>query len=308
MAAQLQFTTIADLGGGLSEGPLWDPDTSHLWWTDIQGGCVYRYDPEDGIETVTTGKNVGGFALDKNGGLTCACLDGLYRWNEADGFRLLARDFAGNTLRFNDVTVDARGRFLCGSAFCDPDKPFESGKLFSVGGDGSIAILEEDLLLSNGIGFSTDSSTLYVTDSVRRLIYAYDYDLESGTVANRREFVKVGESEGIPDGLTVDSEGFVWSAQWYGACVVRYDQDGVVERRIDTPMKQTSSVMFGGKEMDELFITTAGPSWRSPWAPPGYDFDVPNIGGPVYSCRPGVQGVLEHKTDIQYETNIQHES
>ena len=113
--------------------------------------------------------------------------------------------------------------------------------------DGSLAVLDEGIHLSNGLGFSPDLKTLYYTDTIPRVIYAYDYDVKKGAVSNRRVFVKVPDTEGIPDGMTVDSEGYIWSAQWYGSCIMRYDPDGKVERCIKTPAKQTTSLIFGGR-------------------------------------------------------------
>ncbi len=100
--------------------------------------------------------------------------------------------------------------------------------------------------LSNGLAFSPDNTVLYFTDSAARSIYAYDYNLASGDVKNRRLLIQVPSTEGIPDGLTVDAEGFLWSAQWYGSRIVRYDPDGTVERFIGIPASQVSCMTFGG--------------------------------------------------------------
>src|SRR5207247_7061215 len=137
--------------------------------------------------------------------------------------------------------------------------------------------VEEGVELANGLGFSPDNRTLYFTDSAARKIYAYDVQPETGRLSNRRIFASVTADEGLPDGLTVDAEGFVWSAQWYGSQVVRYDPDGKVERRIAMPITQVSSVAFGGENLTDLYITSAGGSWASQLAPPGYNFDAPNI-------------------------------
>lgn len=131
---------------------------------------------------------------------------------------------------------------------------------------------------------------MYFTDSIGRLIYAYDYDAATGDVHNRRVLIEVPKEEGIPDGLTVDAEGYLWSAHWYGSSVVRYDPDGRVERRIETPAKQTSSCAFGGKQLDELYITSAARSEPTTEMPPAYDAETGYFGGALYMARPGVQG------------------
>jgi D-xylonolactonase len=110
--------------------------------------------------------------------------------------------------------------------------------------------------------------------------------------------VQVPTTEGLPDGLTVDAEGFLWSAQWYGSCVVRYDPDGRVERRIATPAKQTSSVAFGGPELMDLYITSAGKSEAMPIMPPGYNPHSGRFGGPLFHFRSEVPGKLEFKTKL----------
>lgn len=138
-----------------------------------------------------------------------------------------------------------------------------------------------------------------MTDSVARRIYAYDYDNAGGSVRNKRTFVQVPDDQGIPDGLAVDSEGFVWSAQWYGACVVRYDPDGKLERRLSLPAKQTSSLAFGGPDLDELFVTSAARSEPMPVMPPGYDPNSGFFGGPLYRLRPGIRGQIQHMAGIR---------
>jgi sugar lactone lactonase YvrE len=119
--------------------------------------------------------------------------------------------------------------------------------------DAKVTIVDESIHLSNGLAFSCDHTALYFTDSVARRIYAYDYDLNTGDLRHRRVLVQVPKNEGIPDGLAVDAEGFLWSAPLYGSCVTRYDPEGRVERRVATPAKQTSSVAFGGKRPHRHF-------------------------------------------------------
>jgi D-xylonolactonase len=112
--------------------------------------------------------------------------------------------------------------------------------------------------------------------------------------------VKVPPDEGLPDGLTVDAQGFVWCAQWYGAQVVRYDPEGKVERRIKMPVTQVSSVAFGGDDLTDLYITTAGENWPSAYAPPGYDVNTPDLGGSLYRLRIGIRGKPEHLADFAW--------
>jgi sugar lactone lactonase YvrE len=156
-------------------------------------------------------------------------------------------------------------------------------------------VLDDGIHLANGIGFSPDATQLYFTDSAARIIYRYDYDVQSGAARNRSVLVRVPLDQGIPDGLAVDAEGFLWSAQWYGGCVVRYDPEGKVERRVITPAKQTSSLAFGGPNLDELFITSAAQHFPSPLVPPNYDPGWGCIGGPLYRLKAGIQGKPQFK-------------
>jgi sugar lactone lactonase YvrE len=117
--------------------------------------------------------------------------------------------------------------------------------------------METGIQISNGIGWSPNHKIMYYTDSPLRVIYIYDYDLESGSITNRRNFANVPAEDGFPDGLTVDSEGFVWSAHWDGWRITRYDPEGKIERVIYLPVQRPTSCTFGGRELDQLFITSA---------------------------------------------------
>jgi D-xylonolactonase len=166
--------------------------------------------------------------------------------------------------------------------------------------DGSAKIVDSGMGMSNGLGFSPDNKTLYFTDSYDHVIYAYDVDAETGALSNKRTFVNVARNEGLPDGMTVDAEGNVWSALWYGGRVVCYDPDGKVKSSLELPIRQVASVMFGGRDLDELYITSSSVPFKSvELAPEGYDFAVTNVGGAVYRARPGVRGRVENLAAIK---------
>ncbi len=283
----------------LGEGPVWDDREGLLWWTDITAEIIYTYSHSIGgqppsISKVIEGKKVGSFALNRGGGLVCACLDGLHLWTPQGGFKLIASKLDGKQLQFNDAVADARGRFIAGTRYFSIDENVEPepGGLYRVELDGTIRQIDEGIRLSNGLGFSPDSSVLYYTDSLEHVIYKYDYNIAAGTVSNRRIFVSVAEEEGLPDGLTVDSEGYVWSAHWGGDYILRYDPDGKVERKLPAPEKMTTSLAFGGRNLTELYFTSAA------------DF-VPNSdevsGGHVYRLSIDIQGQIEHRADINIQ-------
>ena len=290
---------LADFGDQCGECPVWDPSDGVIYWTDLMGHRFYRYDRgKNAARVVREHLQITGFRRDQSGGFVIANKSGVWLWNVSDDPVLIAKEVNGFACRMNDCGCDSRGRFLAGSNFYHPGERYELGKLFSFDNRGVGTILDEGFHLANGLAFSPHYDQLYFADSVGRVIYAYDYDLAHGSVKNRRVLVRVPSNEGIPDGLTVDAEGFLWSAQWYGSCVVRYDPDGVVERRIMLPAKQTSAVAFGGPDLDELYVTSAAVSEVIPVAPERYDGNNGYFGGGLFRVRPGVQGLVPVMADL----------
>ena len=292
---------IADFGDLNGEAPVWDQETASLYWTDCAGHFKFcRFDSRSGrSEIVCRGIEVTGYALNRNGGFVIANTKGIWLWDGVNRLRLLAADVGGAVCQMNDAAADSKGRFLAGSCFYEPDREYRLGCLFRIDNDGSAVVLDEGFQLANGIGFSPDDTKLYFTDSAARIIYRYDYNVETGKASNRSVLIRVPLNEGIPDGLAVDAEGFLWSAQWYGGCVVRYDPDGKVERRISIPAKQTSSIAFGGPALEELFVTSASQHFASPLIPPKYQPELGCLGGPLYRLRMGIQGKPQYKADVR---------
>lgn len=299
----LGVEVIADYGDLCGEGPVWDPDTQTLYWTDCSAKRFYRYHPQsEKHEVVKEGLEINGYAQNRSGGFVIANNSGIWAWDGRNNLRSIADRVEGSKCQMNDAIADPEGRFFAGSNFYDPGGEYELAKLICVDTDGSARVVDEGFHLSNGLAFSPDLRTLYFTDSVARRIYAYDYGRKTGDLRNRRVLVQVPDDEGVPDGLTVDAEGFLWSAQWYGSSVVRYDPDGKVERRIETPAKQTSSVMFGGNDLTDLFITSAAKSEPMPVMPKGYDAANGYFGGRLYRIHVGIRGKPEFKADIRLKS------
>jgi D-xylono/L-arabinono-1,4-lactonase len=296
------LSAIAEYGDLCGEGPLWDIRRNVLFWTDCVGLKFYRYDWSVGkSELIKQGLEINGCAMNAGGGFVISNNSGVWLWDGEDRLRLVTEQAEGAKCQLNDCIADPSGRFLAGSWFYDPSKEYPLGKLICIERDGSARIMDEGFHLSNGLGFSPDGKTLYVTDSAARSIFAYDYDPILGFAKNRRVFVQVPGTEGIPDGLTVDSEGYVWSAQWYGSCVVRYDPDGKVERRQPIPAKQTSSLAFGGPDLTDIFITSAAKSEPMPVMPPGYDPQSGYFGGALFHVNLDIAGKPEYEANIQVE-------
>jgi D-xylonolactonase len=293
------ITIVADDQNLCGECPVWNPSLSTLEWTDQTGQKFFRLEwPTRRHSLVKEGLAINGFRPNRRGGYVITNNDGFWLWDGADEVRLVAAEVDDSKCQLNDCVADSRGRLLSGSYFYNPSSEYDLGKLIRLDTDGKARVLDEGIHLPNGLGFSPDGNILYFADSAARLIFAYDYDLESGRVRNRRVFVEVPKTEGLPDGLSVDSEGYVWSAQWYGNSIVRYDPDGKVERRLEFPVKQVSSLTFGGPQLTDIFVTSAAQSEPMPIMPPGYDPLTGPFGGALYHVNVGIPGQPPCAADI----------
>ena len=291
--------TIADFGDLCGECPVWDADAETLYWTDCVGQRFQSYSAKcKTAQILKTGLEINGFRLNDAGGYTITNNGGIWLWDGIADPILIVSEVEGASCQMNDCVADPTGRLVSGSCFYNPNESYERGKLIQIDTRGKARVLDEGFELANGLGFSPDGRTLYFADSVARRIYSYDYNPKTGDLGHRRIFVQVPLTEGLPDGLAVDEEGFVWSAQWYGSCIVRYDPDGKVQNRIITPAKQTSSLAFGGSDLDTLFVTSAGRSEPMPVMPPGYDAENGYFGGRLYAVHAGVKGRRQEKTAI----------
>jgi D-xylonolactonase len=241
---------------------------------------------------------INGFRRNRPGGYVITNNEGVWHWDGYERFSRIAAEADGSKCQLNDCVADAHGRLLAGSHFYNPSADYELGKLIRVDTDGKASVLDDGFHLANGLGFSPDGRTLYFTDSAARRIYAYDYQITTGSARNRRVLVQVTDDEGLPDGLAVDREGFVWSAHWYGSCIVRYDPEGKVERRVPIPAKQVSSLCFGGPELTDVFVTSAGQSEAMPIMPPGYDPKTGYFGGALFHFNLSIAGQPSNVTDI----------
>lgn len=286
-----QIEVVADDRNKCGEAPTWDPRNESLLWVDNESSLVYRLDTRSGAkEIISRDLMVAGIALDRNAGHVFAGATGIHLWFAQDNYRTIAAEYEGTPLYFNDITADPQGRVYGGTLYWNEKGMERYGRLYLVTADGAVRVADEGIELANGLDFSPDERTLYFADSSARKIYAYDVNAATGTLSNRRVLVQVSTDEGIPDGLSVDAQGFIWCAHWYGGEIVRYDPIGHVERRIEVPSKQVSSVIFGGKDLTEMYATSAANSWVGPYAPKGYDFSAPDIGGPLYRIKTDVQG------------------
>ena len=249
---------IGDIKNQLGEGPVWDVGEKALYWVDGSAPAIYRLDPKtNDIKTWKTPKPIGSFAIREKGGAVLALSDGFYLFDFKSGEAKQVGDpVAKPGTNFNDGKTDARGRFIAGtldSKFAGP-----LGSIFSLDASLKCSVLEPAIGCTNGPCFSPDNRTFYCSDSVSRTISAYDYDLASGKVSNKREFAKIKGLGGVPDGATVDAEGNLWSAIAGGGKIVCFKPDGSIARTVEVPVPIITSVMFGGDNLDVMYATSIG--------------------------------------------------
>jgi len=278
---------IADYECVTGENPLWHPIEGQLYWVDIPTGRMFRYDPAAGKhEQFYEGEVVGGFTVQSDGSLLLFMERGAVKiWRDGELTTIIDEIPGELDSRFNDVIADPEGRVFCGTM---PSKD-HLGSLYRLDPDGTLTKLLEGIGGSNGMGFTLDRRQMYYTDSAKREIYIFDYDRETGAITNQRVFVQVPEGGGNPDGMTVDSEGYIWSARWDGGCLVRYAPDGTEDLRIDFPAKKVSSVIFGGEDYTDIYVTTAG----------GNNKEVEGPGaGALFRLNLGIRGMPEFLSRI----------
>ncbi len=287
---------VADYRCVTGENPLWHAAERRLYWVDIPAGRLFRYDPvsSDHEQVYQADEAIGGFTVQPDGALLLFMARGaVRRWRDGQVTSLIDEIPDERRSRFNDVIADPEGRVYCGTMPTrdDEGRIVQFGRLYRLDPDLTLTPLLHGVGISNGLGFTPNLEQLYFTDTPKREISRFDYDRASGALANRRAFVKTPEAaeEGMPDGMTVDADGYVWSARWDGSCLVRYAPDGVEDQRVYFPARKVSSVAFGGDDLADMYITTAGGDDREANGP---------AAGALFRLRPGVRGVAEFQSHI----------
>ena len=280
---------IADYQCVTGEGPLWHPGEQRIYWIDIPTGRMFRFDPVTGQhEQFYEGEVVGGFTIQADGSLLLFMARGAVKiWRDGQLTTVIAEIPDEWESRFNDVIADPAGRVFCGTM----STPERLGRLYRLDTDGTLTKLLDGVGTSNGMGFTLDRKRMYYTDTRKRDIYLFDYDQATGAITHQRVFVNTADQagEGRPDGMTVDAEGYIWSARWDGHCLVRYTPEGVEERRINFPAKKVSSLTFGGPDYGDMYVTTAG----------GNDKEENGPGaGALFRLRLGIKGLPEFPSRV----------
>lgn len=283
-----EVSCIVDCKNVLGEGPVWDPKAGALYWVDIKGRKVLRHTPKSGkTEEWPMPEEACSLAVREKGGLVVALYGGFRLFDPSTGRIEKIRDVAPDNprIRMNDGKPDRKGRFWAGSIDDELTDPL--GTFYRLDPDLSCHAMQEHVICSNGTAFSPDDKTLYFADSGKETIWAYDLDIDSGRISNQRVFSGPGDAPGVPDGATVDAEGYLWSARWGGWCVVRYDPKGRIDRKIDLPLQQPTCPAFGGDKLDVMYMTSAR------WRLSGADLAKQPFAGGLCVLDVGVRGLPE---------------
>lgn len=279
----LPISRKADLG----EGAIWNPVTEELWWVDIEQGVFYAYHPQSLVERAyEIGQRIGTVVPTANGTAVVALQDGVYEFDLATKRKNLIASPEDPALgnRFNDGKCDPMGRLWAGTYNME-DLPGRAA-LYRIDSSGAVERMLTGVTCSNGICWSRDNTTMYYIDTPTGVVQAFDFDLDSGGISNKRVVIRIPEEMGLPDGMTMDEHGMLWIALWKGGAVTRWNPDsGKLLGKIPLPVIHVTSCAFGGTDLDTLYVTTASVD-MTPEEKAYY-----RLAGCVFACKTGIKGL-----------------
>jgi L-arabinonolactonase len=293
------ITCLVDSKDRLGEGCFWDSKESAIWWLDVVlPSRIHKLVLATGVHrTWHFSEMVSATAMRGDGTLVVGCEFGVKTFDPNTGALtpVIHPDADMPQNRGNDGACDAAGRFWFGTMQqniapdgADLDITQNSGRLFRIGKDFKSNVMESNIGVSNGPCWSPDSKVFYFTDSRAQIIWAYDFDLDAGTISNKRIF-NDAKDHGYPDGATVDAEGHLWSARWEGSCVLRLDPRGRLDRVVPMPARRPTCVCFGGPKLDTMFVTTARLHVPKP------ELERYPLQGGLFCFNPQVKGFEKHQ-------------
>lgn len=279
MSGSIRIECVVDIRARTGEGAFWDQERQCLWWVDIPAGLIYAFDPStDQNKCYALDEPVGCLAPTVKGDLLIATKSGFWRFDPDTGKKTALHDPEADrpANRFNDGATDPKGRFWAGTMKDDGTPPSPDGAFYRLDTDLTSTKWIDRIFTTNGLAFSPDGKTLYCSDSnvSVQTVWAADYDLDTGVPGDRRVFFDARAVDGRPDGGTVDTDGCYWMAGVSGWQLVRLTPAGKIDRIIDLPVERPSKPMFGGKELDILFVTSIGTGLTA-----GTDIQQPQAGG-----------------------------
>lgn len=278
---------VVDAKARLGEGPCWDAVNQLLYWVDIPNKSVHIFNPEkNSTKTIVTSQFVSAVVTRDSGGLILAMENGFYALDlDTEELTLIGdpeSDKPNN--RFNDGKCDALGRFWAGTMAFD-ESPGK-GALYCLEKDLSIRKIFDGVTVSNGIAWDRDNKTMFYIDTPIKKVIAFDFDLEQGNLSHSREIINFPEGEGFPDGMNMDQEGMLWIAHWDGGRLSRWNpKTGEQIESIEIPAPRVTSCVFGGRHLDELYITTAREGMTDE------ELERFPLAGGLFKVTPGIKGV-----------------
>ncbi len=285
-SASVGVEVFADLHADVGEAPHWDERSKTLLFVDLTGGVVFRYDRSGAeLTSFSVGQEVGAVIPRRGGGLLLAVRDGIAVATESgEGFELtvpVELDTPGN--RMNDAKCDPVGRLFAGTTSFDFSP--QAAALYRVEPDWSVERVVRGVTQSNGIAWSPSGSRMYFIDSATQGVDVFDYDVDAGSVSNKRRLVTIERAHGTPDGMTADNQGNLWVACFGGAAVRCFSPAGVLLEEVFFPVSQVTSCAFAGPELADLYVTSAA-----------YRLSTDQLksqphAGATFVCRPGAVGM-----------------
>lgn len=282
---------VLDARAELGECPVWSGHDACLFWLDIDGRLVHRYDPATGRDSaVVVDGRPGSVALTPDPDRLLVAIEHRLvdlEWSTGATTLRLELEEPDRATRLNDGRCDPVGRFWVGSMDDPSTNGARGGRLYRVDKDGTAVVEQVDVGVSNSLAFAPGGDVMYWSDTTRGLVWAYDYDTGSGSRSGGRVFLDFADLPGKPDGACVDETGCVWVACVYGWSLLRATPDGTVDRIIELPVEKPSMPAFGGRELDTLFVTSISSGGSHP-AAPGQP-----LAGALLALTPGVRGIPE---------------
>jgi sugar lactone lactonase YvrE len=255
-----QAECVVAAGNRLGEGPVWDERLGELFWVDIEGRKLQRFRPRDGRVTEHVfDRKIGCAVPARDGSWILGLADGFYRFDlGTEAAKLIVHtDEPDAANRVNDGKCSPEGRFWVGTM---SGAWTRNASLYVLEAGGQLTRKLTEVVCSNGLAWTADGRTMYYIDSGERIVWAFDYDPETGAIANRRVAIEYPADEpGGPDGMCIDAEGMLWIGHWGGWQAGRWDPaTGRKLAQVEIPVENVTSCAFGGERLDELYITTAG--------------------------------------------------
>lgn len=265
-----QLLVVNNTGSLVGEGPLWDAKTGTFLFLDIRGKCIWKQNLENGkCDKTDLPQQIGCMAICENGDMLVALEDAVYRLDKDGKMTVAHQNIKIKGRRFNDGKVGPDGAFYVGTTDDNNMGAFYRLK------DGVLTELFDGCGCSNGLEWTADGKHMYYIDTPRQMVEIFDFDGQTGELTNRRKFVDIPIDLGKPDGMTLDETDDLWVALWDGHSVIQIDKaSGKIKDKISVPCPKASCCAFGGADLNELFITTAGFLDAKEYADAGKTFKI----------------------------------